>query len=275
MFPATLKTPDGLTLVTRSWLIPQPKALILLAHGLGEHCGRYAANAAAFNAAGYSIVTLDHRGHGRSEGQPRAYAQSMAQLADDFETLWQATGEAFPGMPRFVLGHSMGGQVALHFVLRHQAELRGVVTSGAGLLLGDDVPGWLIALGKAIFPRLPWLPVAPVELQALSHDPRIIEANAADPLSYQGRLKGGVIVALIRGGEDILARAPQFKLPMLILHGGEDRIISPRASQLFYAGAGSADKQLKIYPRLYHEILNEPEQGEIIAEICAWMAARL
>ncbi|MFP4323155.1 MAG: lysophospholipase [Anaerolineales bacterium] len=272
--PETLSTPDGLTLHVYHWPVPEPQGAVLLMHGLSEHLGRYDHVARALNAAGLAVWGADHRGHGRSTGEPRGHVHAIPRLADDQALLWARMKAAHPDIPRFVIGHSMGGNVATHFALRHQDEMRGLVTSGAGLIL--NVSGVLVPTVRLLAGVAP-LASSPSSLPSstLSHDPEVVRAYDDDPLVYHGNPRFGTIQALIAGGQDALQRAESLHIPLLIMHGSADELVPARASQALYGGASSADKTLKVYPELYHEIFNETDKAAVLADLTAWLQAHL
>jgi lysophospholipase len=275
MLPPEQITADGLHLRTYHWPVDKPRAFVLLIHGMGEHLGRYEHVAKALNAAGLAVVGQDHRGHGASEGE-RAFFRTVDTLVDDLSPLWAAAQGLYAGLPACVVGHSLGGLVATHFALRHQADIRALALSGAALLLTDDLPAplvsLLIALGR-IFPRSRPIPAIPSKY--LSHDPAISQSYDGDAEVSHERVYLGVVAAMSASGRAALARAESLRLPLLAMHGGDDKIIPPLASQALIARAGAADKTLKIYPSLYHEIFNELEKEAVLTDLVAWLSARL
>ncbi len=270
----TLTTPDGQALYVRHWPVESPRAAVLLIHGLSEHIARYDHVAAALNAAGFAAMGLDHRAHGRSPGAPRAHVPSIDRLVDDQKQLWDECLKAeYPDMPYFVIGHSLGGNVAVRFTLRYQAEIRGLVTSGAGLIL--DAPAPLRVLVRFWAGVLPQGSLVGLPSSTISRDVAVVQAYDADPLVYHGKPSFATLRALMDEGNDALQRAPQLTLPMLILHGEADALVTPEASRALYAQASAGDKTLKLYPGLYHEIFNEAEHETILAEVVAWLQDRL
>lgn len=274
MIPQTLTLPDGLKLYARQWHLENPKAAIVIVHGLGEHIGRYQHVAEALNAAGYAVVGQDHRGHGKSEGQPRAYAAQLDLLVDDLEPLWNATEQEYKGKPLLMIGHSMGGLLATRFSLRHQEKMGGLITSGVGLLPGASIPKAAIMIGKWLGQIAPQLSLTSLDSKTVSRDPAVVSAYENDPLVFHGKLKAGFGLSLLRAGEDTLARAATLKLSMLIMHGEFDQLVNVEASHRLYAASGSADKTLKIYEGMYHEIFNEPEKASILVDVIRWLDSR-
>ena len=275
MIPENITTEDGLKLHTRHWQIENPKAVVVIAHGLGEHIGRYEHVTAAFNGAGYAAVGLDHRAHGKNEGLPRAFVTDIDLFVNDLYLLWQAVRVTYPDKPIFLLGHSMGGNIAVRFTLRHQNEMQGLVTTDAFLIADEAIPAAVVRLGKAVAQIAPGIPLTRVNSAELSHDPAVCHAYDADPLVFHERVRAGMAAALLRSGADALSRAHMLTIPILVLHGESDVVSTVRASQLLHGNAGSADKTLHIYPGMYHEILNEIENGRVLADIIDWLNRHL
>jgi alpha-beta hydrolase superfamily lysophospholipase len=263
---------DGFEIVFREWpATGEPRAAVVISHGAGEHSGRYKHVAAALNQAGYAVWALDHRGHGRSDG-PRMRFASVDPLAADLGRMVGIAAEAVPERKPFLLAHSMGALVGLHYSLDHQDELSGLVLSGA-LASVDQAPPVRYA-ARAIARVAPGRGIFKVDPDTVSRDPEVVRAYDTDPLNFHGAFPAQTIVALERTGLTFPARLPSLRLPLLIMHGGDDRLTNPAGSRLVDELAPSDDKTLRIYDGLRHEILNEPEQDEIIAEIVAWLNAR-
>lgn len=276
MIKDSFQSADGLKLYTQHWPLDDPQAFVLLVHGFGEHIGRYNYVAEALNAAGYAAIGLDHRGHGQSEGQPRASVRSMSLYVDDLVLLWEKARAAYPHKPCFVLGHSLGAQISLGFTLRHQAKLQGLILSGIPVYLIDKLLNLsrpLLSLGGKIIPALPVMPA--IDSALLSHDPAINAAYDADPLVYHAKVSFGMVAAVLANERQNHAQLPNLRLPMLVMHGEADQITNPQGSRDIYALSGSADKSLQILPDLYHEILNETTKDELISTVIAWLNAHL
>ncbi len=249
------------------WWTPRGNAVatVVLVHGYAEHSGRYEAVGGALAAAGFAVWATDLTGHGASPGE-RASVHDVAELVTDVRALFLRAREARPALPVFVLGHSMGGLVATTFALEHQDEIAGLVLSGPAV--GDP---------SALEPLLALEPLPEVVLSSelLSRDPRVGEDYDRDPLNYRGPFRRETLRTLTAGARRVRARFADLHLPLLVLHGRDDELVTAAASEDLCAAAASADKELGIYPGLRHEILNEPERPEIIARIAAWMSARL
>ncbi|NND68119.1 MAG: alpha/beta hydrolase [Halioglobus sp.] len=251
-----------------------PRALLLVAHGAGEHGARYAQFAQQCTARGYVVAAIDHVGHGRSGGTPGDLV-AFADYLHDLNHWRELLLARFPDLPQFLVGHSMGGLVAGRYLLDQQAGFVGAVLS-ASLVITDDAPGPLlrriINLLARVFPRLG---VHKVDASGVSRDPEVVARYEQDPLNYHGSMGTRMLRELFNAVDELKARAAEITLPLLVLHGAEDRLTSPEGSQLLAELASSADKQLTLYPGLYHEIFNEPEREAVIGDVLNWCDARL
>jgi acylglycerol lipase len=272
----TLITADNLKLHTVSWL-PQtpPRAVVFIVHGYGEHIGRYPHVAEALVNAGFAVYGLDHRGHGKSEGT-RAYFKTLDDAVNDYRMYFEQVRAKHPELKIFMYGHSMGSLIALAFALRYQNDLTGLALSGCAVNGDETVPGIMMALGKFIKSFAPTLPLQPgLPSSELSTDPAVSQAYDNDPLVYRGLWKVGMGIGLIEAGIKLRDQAQQLKLPLLIMHGEEDKITPISGSKLIYERATSSDKTLKTYPGMRHEIMNEREKEKPLAELQNWITVHL
>lgn len=269
-----LRGAGGLTLFTRTWpAAGEPRALVALAHGAGEHSGRYAHVAARLTTEGFAVHSLDHRGHGRSEGR-RAYIDRVANAVADLDQVVVRARDQHPGVPLFLLGHSMGGLLALSYALRHQERLDGLLLS-APLAALEAASPVMRGAGRLLSALAPALGIFGVEPERVSRDPDVVRAYVEDPLVHHGKLPARSIGEFTTAVDHFPSQVPQLTLPLLVMHGTGDRIVPVAASLMVHDGAGSEDKQLELYEGLYHEILNEPEQGQVMDDIVGWVEARL
>ncbi len=267
----TLTASDSTTIFHQSW-IPDgaPRAVVLLIHGLGEHSGRYAHVAARLVAAGCAVHALDHRGHGRSEGK-RAYVRSYDELTDDLLMFRRHVEGAHPGVPLIVLGHSMGGNLAVAHVLDHQDGIAGLALSGAALQVGDDLSGVQIAIFRTIAKVAPGFRPQALSAEAISRDPAVVEAYRSDPLVYTGKISAGIGAALIDAMERFPSRYGELALPVLVMHGTDDELAAIEGSKALEAAAVNADVTSHYYDGLFHEIFNEPERARVLDDLVAWI----
>jgi acylglycerol lipase len=249
-----------------------PRAVVVLVHGASEHSGRYGYVADALGADGYAVYALDHRGHGRSEG-PRAVLDRMGHAVADVDQLVLQASEENPGLPVFMLGHSMGGTVAVSYCLRHQDRLRGLILS-APLAAREAAPAPLLALGRLLSALTPRLGLVGIDANLVSRDPEVVRDYVADPLNYHGRLPARTVAELASAVGRFPDAVAAITVPTLILYGTEDRLALPAGSEMLLARIGAEDKRATAYPGLFHEILNEPERDVVLAEIRGWLRER-
>jgi alpha-beta hydrolase superfamily lysophospholipase len=268
----TFQSSDRLNIHTESWLPDgEPKAIVLIVHGYGEHIGRYAHVAERLVQHGYAVYGLDHRGHGKSEGL-RAHFDHFDQPVNDLKQYFDQIKAQHPGQKIFLWAHSMGSLIGLAFALRYQDQLAGMVLSGTAVNGDETQPAPLIAVGKLlsnVIPKVALIPALPAA--ALSHDAAIVTGYDSDPLNYRGAWRVRMGSLLIEAGRQLRARASELRLPLLILHGGDDQLVPKSGSEYMYERAGSSDKTLKIYPGLYHEVHNELEKETVLADAVNWL----
>jgi alpha-beta hydrolase superfamily lysophospholipase len=281
--PATLTTRDGLALHVQAWPAPQRSVgTVLIVHGLGEHIGRYAHVAARLNAWGWSVVGYDQRGHGRSTGArgqlPRddALLQDLAMVIDAVRA-----AQAVPTAPLVLFGHSMGGLVAARFVAGGVAAAEAeawhrpvdaLVLSSPALDAGMSGPQKLLL---AVLGRLaPNLAVNNgLKPQWISRDPAVVLAYIADPLVHD-RIAPRMVQFIVDGGRVVCERAARWPVPTLLLYAGADRCVAPAGSAAFAAAASQSVVARREFPVLFHEIFNEPEQGQVFDVLRPWLAGR-
>lgn len=292
---------QGLWLFTRKWLPDTSivtKGLVFIVHGLGEHIDRYELAAKTLTRAGFAVFGMDHQGHGRSDGD-RVFAERYDHLPRDYfdyiQHVLQSTeclrvvgqGEdtietvSMMRFPRFLLGHSMGGAIALSLaeLSKRRAEplkWNGLILSGPALKADPAAATpTVIVLSKLMSWVLPKLPAGTLDTPLLSRDPHVVATNVRDPLNA----KGGVTVRLAKELLDAMQRhlhtASEMNESLLLLHGSEDKITMPQGSADYYHECKSKDVQLKVYPKLYHELLNSEQFDTILNDMLDWMQDRL
>ncbi len=268
------KTTDGLDICARLWEPDTPpKAIVCLVHGHGEHSGRYEHVAEALAHAGYAMLALDQRGHGRSGG-PRGHTPSYEALMQDIGLLLEQARARFPRLPCFLYGHSMGGNEVINFALRRKPDLAGVIASGPWLRLAFTPPAWKVTLGRLlnnIHPR--FTQRTGLEVAAISRDPRVVQAYIHDPLVHD-RISSRLYFDTVDAGDWALAHAADFPLPLLLMHGGADRLSDPQASREF-ARRGGSHITFHLWEEDFHEVHNELDQKEVLDLVTIWMDARL
>ncbi|WP_395703839.1 lysophospholipase [Aquabacterium sp.] len=274
----TLQTGDGLALHLRHWPVRDgARGTVLIVHGLGEHIGRYAHVVEHLNRCGWQVTGYDQRGHGASGGQRGAIAAADSLLAD-LGAVIDALRQLQPG-PLVLLGHSMGGLVAGRFVAEALAEapapwsraVEALVMSSPALDPGMNAfqKGLLAVLG----PLMPNLAVGNgLDPRWVSRDPAVVRAYRRDPLVHD-RITPRLARFIVEAGARVIADAPRWQLPTLLLYAGADRCVAPRGSDAFAAAAPPGVLVHQRYEGLAHEIFNEPEQAQVLADLARWLSA--
>jgi acylglycerol lipase len=264
----------GLRLYRQSWLPEgEVRAVLVIAHGAGEHSARYAHVAARLVDEGYAVYALDHRGHGRSEG-PRALVDRIDNTVEDLDALVVLAAGEHPGVPVFLLGHSMGGAIALRYAIAHQDRLTGLILSGPLAALDAASPAQRVA-AKVLSAVAPRLPVIAVDPTLVSRDPAVVEAYTSDPLVHHGKLPARTVAELAAAVESFPKSVGSITVPTLIMYGTEDKLVPPAGAVMVSERIGSTDTTIKPYEGLYHEILNEPERDRVMDDLCAWLKAHV
>ena len=268
------KTSDGLEIYSRAWAPERtPKAVVCLIHGLGEHIGRYTHVGAALSKAGYALLGFDLRGHGKSEGR-RGHTPGYEALMDDVAMFLEQAEAKYPKLPRFLYGHSVGGNLVLNYALRRKPKLAGVIATAPWLRLAFEPSASKVLLGRMMNNILPGFTQASgLETAALARDPQVVQAYENDPLVHD-KISARMFVSIHEAGLWALSHVARFPLPLLLMHGEADRILSAEAARQFAAAAGKK-ATLKIWEGWYHEVHNEPEQGEAFKVMVQWLDGQM
>lgn len=271
---STFTASDGDNLAVQDWHLPdeaQPRATVLVVHGLGEHGHRYDALARRLNGWGFAVRSYDQYGHGDSGGTRGALPQS-ARFIDDLADLVETTRNRAPGVPLVLLGHSMGGLVAASFVARGLLAVDGLVLSSPALATRlTPVQKLLMAVVPRIAPNL--VVGNGLDPDYLSHDPAVVAAYRNDARVHD-RITGRLARFIAEEGEWVRAAAPRWNVPTLLLYAGDDRLVDPEGSRQFAAGAPAGLVTTRCFPELWHEIFNERDSDPVYAALRAWLDAR-
>ncbi|MEM0996010.1 MAG: lysophospholipase [Bacteroidota bacterium] len=265
---------DGTKIYGQYWAPEGPvKAAVCQVHGLGEHSGRYAHVAEMLNQNGMALFGYDHRGHGRSDGK-RGFIPDYNCLLEEVDTALEKIRALFPDVPVFLYGHSWGGNVVANYLVRRQPDVQGAIITGPWLTLTDPPSGFMQAMAKFMNVILPGLPQNNgLDARHLSHNTDVVQAYRDDPLVHP-QVTPRLFVESSAAAEYALAHADRVQVPVLLLHGSDDRITSPAGTQAFHDGIVGR-KMLKIYEGFYHEVHNEVENSLVFADMLQWLQGRL
>jgi alpha-beta hydrolase superfamily lysophospholipase len=252
----------------------EPVGVVILCHGYAEHARRYDHVAQRFGEGGLITYALDLRGHGRSGGK-RVYLKNISEYTDDFHHLVGIATAAHPELKRVVLGHSMGGGVVFAYGVEHPDDYTAMVLSGPAVYAQDAVSSVMIGVANVLGSILPGLPVENLPADTVSRDPEVVAAYEADPLVHHGKMPAGIAKALIGVGSTMPQRAAALTAPLLVVHGGQDKLIPVDGSRRLIECVGSSDVNLKVYPELYHEVFNEPERDVVLDDVVSWIEVHL
>ncbi|HYC32813.1 MAG TPA: alpha/beta hydrolase [Gemmatimonadales bacterium] len=279
MLPSTEWTGEfrgagGARLFRRRWRPAEPaRAVVACIHGLGDHSGLYQALVEFLVARGIAVHAPDLRGNGRSPGR-RAYVDSWDEFREDLRRFLEVVQAEEPGRPVFLLGNSLGGLIVLEYALHHPEGLRGVVAASPPLgRLG--VPAPLMLLGRVLSTLWPTFSMRTgMDLSGLARDPTVASTVLADPLFHRvgtARLSTEVVAAIAR----VQSGAPRFPLPLLLLHGGSDRMVPPEGTRRLAAATRHPDVRLVEYAEGYHALLADIGRERVLADLEQWVSARL
>ncbi|MDO8526430.1 MAG: lysophospholipase [Deltaproteobacteria bacterium] len=261
---------DGTELYYEHWHLPNFKAVIVLVHGLGDHCGRYGSFVDFFTKQGYRVCVYDQRGHGKSGGK-RAYADRMEVLLDDLDQfVLFSRRETKQECPWFIVGHSFGGQLILNFLARRPTLFHAACATSPNLQVAFEIPEWKKRLARMVLSFWPTMRFKNLtKPEWISHDAKAVEAFQKDPLV-------SLFVTAQLGDEILKNQTVIFSLctilhtPLLLLHGEDDLICAASATKQFYNQLVLAEKGLKIYEGMYHELFNEVNKQEVFEDVDAW-----
>ncbi|HEY5971663.1 MAG TPA: lysophospholipase [Pseudoxanthomonas sp.] len=267
---APFRTRDGVQLMQRDWPADNPHARLLLVHGLGEHCGRYARLAADLNAIGVSVRSFDHRGHGLSEGKRGVIRAEPDCLAHDVVEVYNAYAAEGADRP-FLLGHSLGGLVVMRAVTAHGLVPRGLVASSPAL--AAHATAFERLLSRTLMKLAPDLTVANgLPADKLSHAANVEDEYMNDPLRH-GRISARLAQFIFDTGPQVVANAARLQVPTLLQVAGSDLLVDPAGSRAFAASAPPQRLQFHDYSDLYHEIYNEaePARSGVVRDLLDWL----
>jgi alpha-beta hydrolase superfamily lysophospholipase len=250
----------------------QPRAVVVIVHGFNSHSGQYLWVAEQLAASDLAVYALDLRGRGKSEGE-RFYVEKFSDYVADVATFIALAKAREPALPVFLLGHSAGGVVSCVYALEHQREIAGLICESFAFKV--PAPDVALAILKGLSSVAPHLHVLKLKNEDFSRDPKVVEAMNSDPLIAGEVQPTQTVAEMVRADERLEREFARITLPLLILHGTHDKATKPSGSQTFYEAAGSHDKTLKLYEGHFHDLLNDVGKEGVMADIKAWIAARL
>lgn len=271
---SSLAVGSGHELFWQSWESPDadraPRAVIALMHGYGEHSARYHHVAAALVRAGYAVMALDARGHGRSPGR-RGHVELFDDYARDLDLLISEIRVRWPSQPVFVLGHSHGGLIALRHALDFPGRAVGYVLTSPFCGFKISVPPIKALAGRLMSRLWPSFTMASeIDPEVVCQHPKVVAQYGTDPLNHDVATARWFTEAKAAQA-DTLTHAGQIDQPFLWLVAGADELADPRAAEAIYHNLGSASREFELFPELYHEILNEQVWPDIVRRIVAWL----
>ena len=250
-----------------------PRAVVALVHGIAEHSGRYGFLAGRANERGVGLVSLDLRGHGRSPGE-RSWVKRFDDYLLDVDALLAKAHELAAGRPVFLMGHSMGGAIALRWLAQRRQPVAGLILSSAALRIGGDVPRLLVALAPLLSRWLPHLRGKRIDPAVISRDAAAVAAYVADPLVSLQAPPARTGAELLRVMAANHAAAAGLAVPVYLFHGDADRLTDPAGSREIFDLWGGPDRTLRLWPGSRHETLNDLEREAVAAELLDWVLAR-
>lgn len=263
-----------LALFYQSWRPVFCERVMVIAHGMGEHSGRYMNLIRAFANEGIGFYAYDHRGHGRSKGA-RGCIKSFHELTEDLRNFLKLVSIHENHRPIVLFGHSLGGLISLHYI--EEVERRGgvlpsgLILSNPMLKLAVEVPGWKKAASGFLSKFLPRLTLSTaLDYSLLSRDPAVQENLKTDKLSHR-RMSGRFYTEILHAMKSVDENKDLIRIPLLMLIGGSDQVIDPHASSKFVDEMEWEGREKKIYPDFYHELINDIGKEKVLADIKQWL----
>lgn len=260
----------GLKIYTQAWLPEEYSANLIIAHGLGEHSGRYAHMADYFNQKGLAVFALDHQGHGKSGGK-RGHVPKFDDFVEDLEQFRRQTQEAHPDKPTILFGHSMGALIAFVYLLQYQQNIDAAILSAPPVGIKIEPPAWqkmLVGILKSLAPSLTLN--NDIDAAWLSHDQAIVDAYRNDPLVHP-KISVALFAGMLQSGARCLEESATITKPTMLVVGGEDQIIDAEAAHRAFDKISSAQKKEIIFKGSYHEIHNDFDKLKEFDAIWEWL----
>lgn len=260
------------SLYAQAWLPEgEPRAVLVVSHGLAEHSGRYAQFAEYFAARDYAVYAIDHRGHGKSTGS-RANIERFSYVVSDLGAFVGRAQRQHPDASSFLVGHSMGGAIALASVLRNPGNLKGLVLSAPAVAAGEAVSPFRLWMARMLSRFVPDAGALTLPATAISRDPAVVLAYEKDPLVHRGPIPARTVVELLEAMGEFPDQVPKLRMPVLVQHGTADRLVPLAGARPLYDRLGNPKlRSLRFYDGLFHESYNEPEREQVLADLERWL----
>ena len=263
----------GLKIATKSWTPSgDPRGVMILIHGFNAHSGYMEWPAEQFAANGLAVYALDLRGRGKSDGE-RFYVEKFSDYLDDVNTLVSAARTENPGLPIYVLGHSAGGVIATSYVFEHQSEIAGLICESFAYDVG--LPHLVQLALEGVSAIAPHVHVFSLNNADFSRDPAAVERMNNDPLIHKESQPAETAAEMLKAADRLTTNFTKFTVPVLIIHGTDDKATRPAGSEKFFDLAASTDKTLKLYQGHYHDLLADIGKEDVMADIQKWIDERL
>lgn len=267
------KTDDGLNIYAKDWSVAAPKAVFVLVHGMGEHINRYNHVAAFVNSHQIAMIGNDHRGHGKSDGK-RGHFRKYEDYLNEVDTLIAETKKRYPTVPLVLYGHSKGGNIVLNYLIRKRPNVAAAMVTGPWIELAFKPSPVLVFLGKMMRNIAPgFTQSSGLDVTAVSSNPAVTDAYTKDDLVHD-KISAEAGMGMMDAGQYLIDYQGDMPCPLLIMHGGADKVTSQPASETF-AKKLKGDVTYKSFTGLYHEIHNEVERQEVLDYFYGWLQNKL
>lgn len=261
-----MNSKDGIKLYYEKSIVDNPRATIIIIHGVCEHHGRYNYVVDKFNEKNYNVYRFDYRGHGKSEGK-KAHIDDFNDVIDDTDVIVNTVRADEKNKKIFILGHSFGGFIAVAYGIKHKGKVDGFIISAP---TASDEAGILELFEKGT-DKNEYVPNNLADL--LCSDKKVCRGYLEDDMVHK-EITIGFVQEMIKGTKWLKRNISKFDNPVVFIHGENDQIISYLDSEYLFEQISSKDKKLKIYQGMSHEILNEVIKDRVMADLIQWLDGR-
>jgi len=260
----------GTEIFFQNWCVDAPRGILVIAHGVGEHSGRYGNIISEMKGSRISIYALDHRGHGRSSGK-RGHVDSFMDYVYDLKLFIDLIREENNAIPLILLGHSMGGVIACKYALEYADDINGLILSSPGVVPAVHVPAFKKKMSGIASKYAPALSLSTgLDASCLSHDASVVDAYENDRLVHD-KVTPRWFVEFVKAGEECINRSLELRMPLFVFSGKDDRIVDYRGCETLYNNASSINKELHLFEGLYHETMNESDNKSVLKTVSRWI----